>query len=81
MKQRVQKFGAPLVRKFLDTSRQIIQLMRKVSNRVEKARNYPNACKYQRVPSGAFWGEGATVFTRHWWWGVDKNNKRQKGRD
>ena len=35
-----------------------MQLMRKVSNRVEKARNCPNACTYQRVPSGAFWGEG-----------------------
>ena len=32
--------------------------IRKVSNRVEKARNCPNACRYQRVPFEAFWGEG-----------------------
>ena len=35
-----------------------MQLMRKVSNRVEKARNCPDACRYQRAPSGAFGGEG-----------------------
>ena len=56
-KLRVQKFGAALLRKFLDTSRQIMQLMKKVSNRVEKVRNCPNACKYQRVPSELFWPE------------------------
>ena len=32
--------------------------MRKVSNRVEKAQNCPNASRYQRAPSGAYWGEG-----------------------
>ena len=32
--------------------------MRKVSNRVEKAQNCPNASRYQRVPSGAYWGKG-----------------------
>ena len=49
-----QKLWAPFLRKLLYTSHEILQLMRKVSNRVEKARNCPNACKYQRVPSGAF---------------------------
>ena len=41
----------------MNTSHQLIQLMRKVRNRVEKARNCPNACSYQRVPSAAFLGE------------------------
>ena len=33
-----------------------MQLMRKVSNRVEKARNCFNVCRYQRAPSGVFLG-------------------------
>ena len=38
---------------------EIIQLIKKVRNRIEKARNCPSACRYQRVPSGAFlWREG-----------------------
>ena len=52
-KLRVRKFGALLLKKFVDTFRQIMQLMKKVSNRVEKTRNCPNACRYQKVSSGA----------------------------
>ena len=55
-KLRVRKLGAPLLKKFL--SLQMMELIREVSNRVEKARNCPNACRYQRAPSGAFWGGG-----------------------
>ena len=57
-KLRVQKFGASSLRKFLDTSLEIIQLMKKVGDGVEKARNCPNACRYQRAPPEAFWVEG-----------------------
>ena len=35
-----------------------MQLMKKVSYRVEKAPNCPSTCRYQRAPSGAFLGEG-----------------------
>ena len=35
-----------------------MQLLRKVSYRVEKAQNWPHARRYQRAPSGAFSGEG-----------------------
>ena len=35
-----------------------MQLIRKVRNRVEKAQNCPSVFRYQRAPSGAFWGEG-----------------------
>ena len=38
---RVRKFGAPMLRKFLDTSLETMQLTRKISYRVQKTRNYP----------------------------------------
>ena len=66
-KTRVRKFWAPILRKFLDTSLEIMQLMRKVSrpNRIEKARNCPNACRYQRAPPGGnfFGGRGNSLHT------------------
>ena len=55
---RVRKFEAPILRKFVNTSLEIMQLMRKVGNRVEKARNCPNVCRYQRAHLELFWGEG-----------------------
>ena len=35
-----------------------MQLTKKVSKRVEKGRNCPNACRYHKVPSGDFGGKG-----------------------
>ena len=61
----VRKFWATLLRKFLDTSFEIIQLVRKVSNRVKKAQSCQNACRYQRVPFGAFFGGGEGQQSSH----------------
>ena len=49
----------------MDTSHKIIQLMRKVRNRVKKARNCPNACRYHRVPPGVFLGGGGASNSLH----------------
>ena len=50
------KFWAPLLRKFLDTFHEIIQLMRKVRDRVEKARNCGMLVDIKGSHLELFWG-------------------------